>query len=391
MIQSTVFYLLIFFTCTVCFFISERLNKNQQKYSKIFAAFAIILISLIAGLRGEDVGVDVKVYITNYCKIAENLTGLKSILNNNILNIGNEYAFGILLYLCTRFKHSVQIILFLIQFLTVLPIYKACTTIKHKYNNFSITFSMMVYMFLYFNNTLNNMRQSIAIGFLILGTVLGISNENKNRFIKYIPFIIAILFHKSAIIGILLLFIIKFLYFNKKKLNKFLIIVLNLIIVAIPIIIQPLYELMVRFGLSNSHFDYYADIFIFKSTEKDWFINPLSLYSLAFLVFILCFSVILICNCKSITNKEEENNKVFFANIVLYGYLIYTIILFAFKTMYGIRISIMLDMYNIIALPLCLKDKKNSMIVTSIILLICWLTLVIRLGWSGSNIYTFFN
>lgn len=391
MITSMLFYLIVFVVCIIGFYISEHLVKKQQKFSTIFAFMSILIISLVAGLRGEDVGVDVKVYIINYCQIAQYMKKLSDVLNSSMLNIGGEIGFGLLLYICTRFKYSVQLILFFIQLLTVYPIYKACTLIKTKHEKFSITLGMATYLFLYFNNTLNNMRQSVAIAFMILG--MSLITVNKKKIKNYIPFIIAIFFHKSSLIGIMLLAIIKYLYYNKKKMKKLPIFILNISIISIPLLIQSLYNLAVRLGLSNDHFDYYADVFIFRSIEKNWFTEPFSLYSLAFVLFIILFSLVLIFGKEKYKDENDNSDENFYTNIVLYGYLIYLIVLFSFKTMYGIRISIMLDMFNIIALPLTISHSKYkiSKIILVTLLILCWFILIIKLGWSGSHVYSFFK
>ncbi len=392
MIISIMFYLTVFVFSIICFYISEHLPIYQKKYSGIIALIGILIICLVAGLRGYDVGVDVKVYIIKSCTIAKNFNNIWDLFNATSINIGSEYIYGILLYICTRFNYSVQLLLFAIQLFTIWPIYKACKIIKNKYYDFSITLAMTTYIFLYFNNTLNMMRQSISIAFIILGVAYMVVNKNKLK--GWISFIIAIFAHKSGFIGIILLLLLMYLFKNKKSLKKVFVILLNIAIVSIPIGIQSLYNLMIRFGINNDHFDFYNDVFITKKVDKEWFTNPFSTYSLSFLVFVAIFAIFLIFSkIKSNKNKntEKREDMLLFSNIVLYGYLIYIVILFSFKTMYGLRISMFLDMFNIIALPLCVACNKKYLPVIYVAQIICWFVLIMKLGWSGSNIYTFFD
>lgn len=391
MILSLVFYLVVFAITILCFYLSEHLTKEQQKYSKYISFVGILFICLVAGMRGKDVGIDVKNYIVNYCNIAKNYNRLYDIFNSVYLDIGNEYLFGFLLYICTRFNNSVQLLLFALQFLTIWPIYIACELFKKKYKEFSITFAMSIYLFLYFNNSLNMMRQSVAVAFIILGVVSIIVNKNKIK--NCIPFIVAILAHKSSLIGIMLVLLIVYLYKNRIRLKNIFVILLNLLIINIPICIQFCYNILIKYKISNEHYNFYNDIFITKNVDREWFVNPFSNYSLSFIAFIIIFTTfIILSNIKKNKNKntEEKEDKLLFSIIVLYGYYIYLSILFSFKTMYGIRISIFLDMFNIIALPFCVSKNKKYLLLVSISLVACWMILIMRLGWSGSNIYSFY-
>ena len=393
MLLSMFFYLLVFFVCISGIYISEHLKPEQRKYAVFIAGLSLLFVSLIAGVRGADVGVDVRVYIIKNCELAKQITSFTGLINNTTLNIGIELVYGLLLYICTRFRYSVQLLLFSLQLLTIVPIYIACSTIKRKYDNFSITLAIMVYLFLYFNNSLNIMRQSVAVAFLILGISMMIDKSKKIGIKKYVPFIIAILFHKTTILGILLLLCIKLISYNRGKINKMLVILLNAVILCIPVFIERLYLLSLELGIRSINLDYYADMFIYKTVNKGWIGTSLSFYSLSFVAFIIFFAIFLIINTIKNNKKEMLNDMVFFRNIVLYGYLIYLVILFSYKTMYGIRISLMLDMFNIIALPMCIANSNNEKIKKTlliIIIVVCWYMLIMKLGWSGSNIYKFF-
>lgn len=101
-------------------------------------------------------------------------------------------------------------LLFLTTLLTVGPIYLA---LAKRRSELSLPVSFFVFLLLYFNVTLNAMRQWIAMALLFLAFV-GIYNDSKpirSQPLFILLIICAYFFHTSAVLAIIMIFIIMFI------------------------------------------------------------------------------------------------------------------------------------------------------------------------------------
>lgn len=385
----SIFIYLTCFTSSIYFFkraaiINER-NAGKKKIYIFYVFLAIMIPCLLASLRDYSVGVDTQNYAFNIPSFAINNHDFKSIYISN--GGGTEILFDLLIYLLTFFPINGHIILFILQLLTILPIYMAATKLKNK---LMVPLLMGTYFFLFFNNSLNLSKQSISCSFILLGIAYAYSDlEDNNKNIKYyICLVISVLFHKAAIFGVLLTVICRLAgKSNKSVLIKFLVYSFAIIF---PLFFTEFIRLLINSGILSARFLNYVDLFVTNGENSEFHINPFSYYFIIEIVLRLSLIVIPLLFLKKSRRNQFER---FLEMTQILGFLIYVVVLFSMHINYGQRISMFLEYFSILFIPFCVENwriKYNQrMILIYSVLVIYWLIWIVFLGWSGSGIYKF--
>lgn len=398
-ILSTFKYLIVFYFALFLFKLSEIKLRNSYIYEETFwykisknrikayilASIGIFTICIFASIRALDVGTDTSGYPIYYMQLAKYSNSFKEMLNTNS-DFRYEPIGAFLVYFCSLFTDKSWLLLFFYQFFTILPVYIASLQFK---DELSVTNSMCVYLFMFFNNSLNMMRQSVSCAFILLGLALIIKKKSIYKVIATLVF--ALLFHRSAVYGMILLFLTYFALSLRGKKNKYLI---CLLIIITPIVLPYIGKVVYNLTL-DPHILYYIDVFIYGKVNVSWFVNPMSLYSLTYIIICFGYLLLLILFNTDFLKKVKVNNFISESQIILHiisslnivGFLIYVTILFSVKTMYGIRFSIFFDYIYIISIPLSVKYRKNYKLILHIVLVLFWFIWIIRMGWSGSQLY----
>ena len=396
---STCKYLFVFALTLFFFKLSEQEFRfcsvgNGQRRSKLskrkingilFATIAILIICIFAAIRADDVGVDTNGYPVSFMASAKSAGSLKSLFAKNA-ELSSEPLGALLVCFCSLFTSKTWLLLFFYQFLTIIPVYLAALQFK---NSLSITNSMAVYLFVFFNNSLNMMRQSVGCALILLGVTLIIK---KRSYVKVaLTFIAAILFHRSALYGVLMILAVYFSFNISKKILKYL--------MYIAVCVVPLFMTSIGNILStltdDAHMLYYLDVFIYGKVKKDWFIDPFSVYSITYILVSICLLLMPIMfytnyfkhKLAFALSDELELVRYKFITFNTIGFLLYSVILFSMNTMYGMRFSLYFDYIYLLSIPLSVKHRKTNKIVMYCILLICWYVWIMRMGWSGSELY----
>lgn len=212
---------LVCFAISCLFFASAGdIRTNRQRYF-LFTAIGLLLPCILAGTRAITVGTDVAIYtapLTEAAVQADSFMDFRQeswveLRRANVWLVKNvadfEWGFCILIYIVSKIFGSLGMVLFAIQVLVIVPVYKGICFYKEK---LSIWFAMLVFYLMFYSVSLNLMRQSIAMSFLFLGVQYLNRGRNKVFFILYG---IAISFHMSAIIGIIFFVIYKYLNSNR--------------------------------------------------------------------------------------------------------------------------------------------------------------------------------
>ena len=232
-------YIYAFIISSIMIACSERVVKKQRW---ILVLPALLIPCIIAGFRAQIIGTDTEGYLVPMIKAALSAKNFEVYLSSKWFRIWRylvvkdyEIGFSIIVYLITRITHSIFAVQFFIQLLTILPIYLAVN--KTKYSNCICVF---IYYFMFFNGSLNMIRQMVAVSFCLLAIVY-LSEDNVKKFI--VLSFIAFLFHYSAVLIFLISYIYKFVQSNKKNHNFnmcFVIILSILCVLSINIIIKIL-------------------------------------------------------------------------------------------------------------------------------------------------------
>lgn len=198
-------------------------QKFTGRETRISIVIALLIPCLIAGLRDKTIGTDVQVYVEPLFQTAQSAETFVSFYNAEFYkpttwsyDFVNEFEIGFvaLTYIIAKLFNSMPVLLFAIQALTVIPIYKGLRTFG---NTQPVWLGMAVYYLMYYNQSLNMMRQWIAMAFLFYGFRFLTSDRYRRYFLNLV---IAFLFHSSAVLGIAIFFVYRLVAkenaYNKK-------------------------------------------------------------------------------------------------------------------------------------------------------------------------------
>lgn len=203
-----VVYIIGFIISILLLFYAET-KKFTGKGIRLVTFIAILIPCLIAGLRDKTIGTDVTVYVENMFLIAESSESFAEYLGSEYSAYGWDFrsissleiGFTLLVFVMQRVFNSLPLLLFTIQAMTVVPIYKGLRKVD---SPDAVWLGMTVYYLMFFNQTLNLMRQWIAMGILFYAFHFLMKKE----YLKYLISIgVASLFHLSAIMGFVILVI----------------------------------------------------------------------------------------------------------------------------------------------------------------------------------------
>lgn len=177
-------------------------NKDNKNY-KILAILSVIPFLFISAFR-YDVGTDYFYrYAPNYVTIAN---------GGNIKNL--EFTFKILIKICSFFTDSYVALFFVTSAIIIIPIFYLIYK-KSKYPLLSI---ILFIIGGFFFNSLNLVRQYISIVIILCSHSYLL---DKKYFKWLLCILLAALFHKSALIGLLLFFLKDKKYFKPQYILLF--------------------------------------------------------------------------------------------------------------------------------------------------------------------------
>lgn len=364
LVGSLFVYLIVFAIATLFIYLSEISEKRITRFS--CALLGILVLSFFAASRSDTIGKDIQGYVTPIFQIAKS-----SVSFSNFLNLGQSYSsstssnskeflYLLITYFSSKVASTDWLLLFILQFLTVTPVYIAAMNFSKKYN-ISITFFMLMYMFLFYLNSFNVMRQSIACAFLLLGYSYQGTN-NKKMLISYI---LAMLFHRMAVIGIVFILIGKWI--ARQKGFKKIYIIIALVIVAVGL--KPSITFLMQKNLLTAAQSYYANVFVFGTIDTAWTNASIILMltdSLRYTFLMLPFFYI----------KRDEPKMYELKNIILVGYVIYMVVLISMRSIYGSRLSLYV---NFLYLPMwayfCKKKSSYWYFIAFVVLIVFWIAI----------------
>ena len=177
---------------------------TEKKHKTVFAVAgitAVLIPCVIAALRADSVGTDIGVYVRPMFENARNCQSFSTYWNSSWFSIWHykyvyehEFGFSTLLYVVTKLTGNIGWVLFFIQAFTIFPIFAALSLNRR---NAPVWPGMMVYYLLYYNSTLNMMRQWMAMGVLLLAFQLLL---RKKYWGCLLLFVLAFSFHYSSLI-----------------------------------------------------------------------------------------------------------------------------------------------------------------------------------------------
>lgn len=192
---------------------------TEKRKTGIFVAastVALLIPCLIAGLRAQTIGTDVMVYVKPLTQAAIMADDLTEYFRTywyaswrNLYAMDYDIGFSLLVYVVAQLTNSLGAVLFAIQAFMIVPIYIALARTRRQ---FPVWLGMLVYYFLFYNCTLNMMRQWVAMAFLLLAFQM---LTEKKQWQTWLLTAVACLFHSTAVVALPLYLI----YWLLKKLQ----------------------------------------------------------------------------------------------------------------------------------------------------------------------------
>lgn len=355
----------------------------------ILCCIAVMVLSLLAGIRSDEVGVDVGVYITPTYKYIQSGASF-----NDVLGIFGSFsvAYTLLAYITGRLFHSIGLLLFLIQLLTAGPVFLFAYRQRKTH---SMTLIIATYLFLFYNNSLNSMRQSISCAFILL-SISYLREKNYRNTI--ICILLAGTFHEITLFIALAIVILYFIVYRARRKWIWISIVLVLIVIGMlnyrTIISAVVYGIP---GLSNNTkiLGYYRT-FILEQNDPTYFFGSFDKSLIFDWLARGCF--ILFPLLYTYQRRKVGNEFKLELFMVIISYIVYSIPFFVIRTVYGGRISYPFEWFYLLYLPRMFSKTgvnlgRNKTTVGRLffwgIIVFDWFVWIIVFGWSGSNLLSF--
>lgn len=191
------FYFILFTISVFIYILFDNKGNNIKARGWGGLGLIIALLCIIAGCRDLGIGTDTLIYSADYYYCAS-LYDLKDVLLDKIPMANISIGFFVLNKLAIWVCDSIYGCFFATELciLGVLIVYKKFQRIY----KFSFILLLILYLFLYYNQTFNYMRQLCAVTFTFAAYYLFI---NKKYILCIGSLIIGYLFHTSAIVGII--------------------------------------------------------------------------------------------------------------------------------------------------------------------------------------------
>lgn len=308
-----------------------KLEKNRVGH--IFLVIGLILPATLAGLRDISIGTDTSFYVLEAYRAAYRADDYNYYLMKSYLEPG--YSF--FNYNITKFFENIHWVLFFIQWFILSFIAWSILNIR-QYKLFPWVF--LTYFMLYFNNSLNMTRQSMAIVICIFSFSYLLK---KQYIISFFVALIALFFHFTSFI-FLSVFILYFFSIKVKKHFWFIQVAMVIIAATVVIALDNLITLFIGSGVLTDKYDAYTSKGSFGSNI------PLSDLFLSIAVFTLFFVFQRFSNL-------EKNLKRFFSTI----FLISIVLCFAaVKSTFAVRGMYYFSYLSIIILPMLVNSVDNK-------------------------------
>ena len=187
-------YLFVF---AICLFLNSR--SSSRNIVPIF--LSCLILSLLAGLRDMNVGMDTGLYPPTYMSALRKITSFSDILNHES-DLDKGYLF--LYWIGAWIDRHIWIELFLTELVISVFTFLGYYRLSKHFGSSIIVFTL-AFLFLIYNYTLNAMRQECAIAI----SFFAFSYLWEKRWIYYILWMsVAYTFHSSAIVSLVIPFLL---------------------------------------------------------------------------------------------------------------------------------------------------------------------------------------
>lgn len=224
--------------------------KMTRALSVLFAAVGLLIPSILAGLRDFSIGTDIDLYGNVWFERAHRAGFFQYLRWATTSSIGMVYA--ILNYIVGMFTKDPHVFYFVLMLTEFVLVYWAVTRFRE---NISVPLAMLIYYFLFYNITLNILRQSLALAIMTAAVSCLARNKDKQFLVLWL---LAGLAHSSALLMIVLL---PLKIYSKQREKRFNTLVLFCVTSLAMVAYSKILALLIHVGiLSERYAIYMGDI-----------------------------------------------------------------------------------------------------------------------------------
>lgn len=347
---TIVFYLTTFcISILICYsrqkwfedFISKK-EYHVADYVKLLLIISIIVLPLVlvAAYRGDTVGVDTSSYIRIYYENAGVLKNYWELYKF----IGESPIFVRLVWDAYHIFKTPIFYMGMAQYITAgaIVVYGVLNAKKYP-----VWMALCVYCLWFFNDSLNATRQFIAIAIILVAYQLLV---DKHEVKAICLFVVALGFHRSAILIIPCLLFLRLFRFENRTYKRN--IVLGTVLIAL-LWGQKIFEFLISKGVLPERYGVYVNTFFYRNSRgiNSWILTGVSKYAL-FEIFVRVILIIFYFVVFRHITRESRMEFYQYVCILLVDILIYSIGVYVYKTVYFIRLSAFFDFFVIHLIPL---------------------------------------
>lgn len=364
-----IIYLIVFFISIYTTWLAEKSTKQKPIFF-ILSCIAILIPCILAGCRDSGIGTDTLIYVDecwNRIISTKNWDDLIKSYNQEVFD-SIEPVYLLINWIASLFGKEIQWAYFMTNLCVVLPIYCAAYDNRKKA---PMWLSMTLFFLLYYNASLNLVRQSIALAFCIYSY----KYLEQKKWIKALIWVFIIInTHNTGIFY--LAFVAIFIIWNtmkKKNLRKILLIISATILPLLLAFFNYIIIATVMIGILPSKYLMYI------SEENNETIGK----SVGFIYFIIALTLLYIKKYQKHRNDHITDSINYYLYNKFYGITLFGA---SFISKWAFRISYYFNYpVDCIFLPRTIysikkKNKTLYYLITSTIicfLLIMWYWLVV--------------
>lgn len=185
MVETIILFITTFLFCYILAYHADKTHKKKE--SNLCIALMIIVLSLLAGLRRYDIGIDTSNYVKYFLYGFRSYQGIESgykLLSNFLMMINPTYTFGLT---CIAFITNALFIIRMWSLRDISP----------------LRYSFSVYYCMIYLLTFSGIRQWLAVSIVFYATKY--VYDNRKLIIAFALVVIAFFLHNSVVISLLLL------------------------------------------------------------------------------------------------------------------------------------------------------------------------------------------
>lgn len=335
-----VIYITIFVLSSIFFYLSKHEDKRMSIIYTLLGCFVLVFF---AGVRDKTIGTDTTFYAEEVFQDAVNSHSLPDYIE---MTTRAESGYAVVNYIVSVFTDNLNWLLFVIQVLTILFLLLAVYELKMEQYILCI---MLVYMFLFYNHSLNFIRQMLAMTVFLYAYACYESAKYKR---VVLLLLLGFFFHKSIIFGVMLF---AFTEIFVRATPKIKIILSGFFILIVLSFLANLETIIMSFATVDmlENYQHYTGDEMGEGSNNTEI--ALRLFFIAIIIYIR--------NCKYIT-KDKAERYLMYLSIEIFFFLI------SMLSMYLYRVGMFIGILEIFYVPLVLSKitpKFDRIVLSTII------------------------